>query len=280
MIPYWEAPLPASAYAAGDLGYADAGSHLWQVRVLPEGVTWHSYLAGVREPRTSGVVFADRNGKPFLDGALGGRMAVLRYGTDNPLQPQGWELQIEGAATPRLNLDQNWDMEAVDFRFGVPLIYARDRCHWKFAYYHVSAHLGDELAIREDRLDERIPYVRDSIVIGVSYYPLPAWRWYAETGFAFYLDGGAQPWEFQFGVDVVAPGPTGVQGTPFITFNGHLREEIDYGGNLAVQAGWLWRGASGRMMRTGLHYFNGKSSQYEFFNTFEQQIGAGLWAEF
>ena len=62
--------------------------------------------------------------------------------------------------------------------------------------------------------------------------------------------------------------------------NGHLREEVDFGGNLVVQAGWLWRGQSGRVLRTGLHYYNGKSNQFQFFNTFEQQVGLGIWQEF
>lgn len=261
-------------------GYAAPGPAVWQWRVLPEGVMWQSYWAGVREPRTSGAVFSNQNDVALLDVALGGRMAVLRYGTNQPRNPQGWELQIEGAGLPRLNLDENWDLESVDFRFGVPLIYARDNWKWKFSYYHLSAHLGDELAIRENRLNERINFSRDVLVAGLSVYPLPAWRWYAEAGWAFYTDGGSQPWEFQFGVDVAAPGPTGFEGTPFLALNGHLREEVDFGGNLVVQAGWLWRGITGRVLRTGLHYHNGKSSQFEFFDTFEQQIGGGIWADY
>ena len=262
-------------------GYCVCGSHLWQWRLLPEGVMWHSYWAGAREPRISGAVFSERNGGALLDVTLGGRQAILRYGTDDPGRPEGWEFGIEGAALPRLNLDQNWDLDSVDFRFGLPVVYARDNWQWKFSYYHLSAHLGDELIVRDPaRLAERINYSRDALVLGFSYYPLPAWRWYAETGWAFYTDGGSKPWEFQFGVDVAAPGPTDICGTPFFAINGHLREENNFGGNLVVQAGWLWRGTTGRVIRTGFHYYNGKSSQFEFFDNFEHQIGGGVWAEF
>ena len=75
-------------------------------------------------------------------------------------------------------------------------------------------------------------------------------------------------------------GPTGLAGSPFLAANVHLREEVDFGGDLTVQAGWLWRGTSGQTLRFGAHYLNGKSSQYQNFDQFEEQIGAGLWYDF
>src|SRR5690606_438501 len=144
----------------------------------------------------------------------------LRYGTDGPGRPQGAEIQIEGAATPRLNPDANWDVEAVDFRFGVPLVYGRENWQAKFSYYHLSSHMGDEYAIRENALVDRINCSRDVLVLGLSYFTHPAWRWYAEAGWAFHYDE-SEPWEFQFGVDVAEPGPTGPMGVPFFAINGH-----------------------------------------------------------
>lgn len=252
----------------------------WQWRVLPEGVIWQSYMAGVHEPRISGVPFFDDNGTAFMDVSLGGRASLLRYGTDGPGRPLGGELQVEGAAFPRLNLDENWDLDATDFRFSVPLVYGRETWEAKFSYYHLSSHMGDEFAIRENALAQRINYSRDELVAALAWYPLPAWRWYAEAAWAFHYAGGAEPWEFQFGVDVVEPGPTGGWGAPFIAVNGHLREEVDFGGNVVFQAGWLWRGNSTRTTRLGFHYFNGKTNQLEFFDQFEEQIGAGLWYDF
>ena len=252
----------------------------WQWRVLPEGVIWQSYMAGVHEPRISGVPFFDENGDAMLDVSLGGRASLLRYGTDGPGRPLGGELQIEGAAFPRLNLDENWDLDATDFRFGVPLVYGRETWQAKFSYYHLSSHMGDEFAIRESALAQRINYSRDELVAALAWYPLPAWRLYGEAAWAFHYSDGAEPWEFQFGVDVAEPGPTGGWGAPFIAFNGHLREENDFGGNLVFQAGWLWRGNSTRTVRLGFHYYNGKTNQLEFFDQFEEQIGGGLWYDF
>jgi hypothetical protein len=250
----------------------------WQWRVLPEGVIWQSYWAGAHEPRISGTAFFDDD-TALLDVALGGRVSLLRFGTAGPGRPQGAELQAEGSAVPRLNLDENWDMEAADFRFGLPLVYGREMWQAKFSYYHLSSHMGDELAIRENALGDRINFSRDALVLGFSYNPLPAWRWYAEAGWAFHYDE-SEPWEFQFGVDVAEPGPTGIYGTPFLAVNGHLREEVGFGGNLVAQAGWLWRGESTQTLRLGVHYYNGKSNQFEFFDQFEEQIGAGLWYDY
>jgi len=260
--------------------YDPANPALWHWRVLPDGVIWSSYWAGVHEPRISAVAFRqDADGSNLLDVTLGGRASLLRFGTDGPGRPQGAELQVEGAAFPRLNLDENWDLDAVDFRFGLPLVYGRDKWQTKFSYYHLSSHMGDEMIVRENSEDERINYSRDVLVLGLSYFPLPAWRWYVEAGWAFY-DDVAEPWEFQFGVDVAEPGPTGVWGTPFAAINGHIRQEVDFGGNVVAQLGWLWRGNSTHTLRLGAHYFNGKSNQFEFYDQFEEQIGAGVWYDF
>lgn len=258
-----------------------SASHRSKLEFLPSDVIWHSYWAGAKEPRTSAIAFEEfSNDVSLLDVSLGGRTALLRNAsrTTQGLW-RGWELQIEGAAQLRLNLDQDWDFDSADFRFGVPLILAREQLLWKLAYYHLSSHVGDEFLVRNPTFT-RINFSRDVLVGGLSYFPLPAVRLYGETGYAFYDDEGSDPWEFQFGVDIARPGPTGTQGTPFAALNGHLREEVHFGGNFVVQAGWLWRGNTGRVLRTGLHYYNGKSPQFEFFDTFEQQLGFGIWQEY
>lgn len=280
-------PQYATSPAYANAPYGDpvlaplSDGQAWDWHLLPEDLIWHSYWAGMKEPRISGTWFQETQDNVSLLGVtLGGRSSVLRYGTVDQGRPEGWELQLEGAAMSRLNLDFNWDLEAVDFRFGVPLIFGIDRSQWKFSYYHLSSHLGDEKAIREGNLASRINYSRDVLVVAYSFFPVPALRLYSEAGWALYADEGSDPWEFQFGVDYAQPGPTGRCGTPFFAVNGHLRQEVDFGGNFVAQAGWLWRGNSGKVLRTGVHYFNGKSSQFEFYDEFEQQIGIGLWHEF
>lgn len=251
----------------------------WSWQIVPTGLMYKSYLAGNREPRMGTQWIHERNLGWQWDATLGGRVGILRYGTDNDLWPQGWQLDIEGAAFPRLNLEHQRDLDAVDFRAGIIETTRQGPWEGKFGYYHLSSHIGDEFLVRNPSF-QRINYVRESLILGVAAYPHPSVRLYSEVGWAFYTDGGAKPWEFQFGVDCSPPEPTGIQGAPFLAINAHLRQENDFGGNLTVQTGWQWRGRAGHLCRFGMQYFNGMSDQYQFYRQFEEQIGAGLWYDY
>jgi hypothetical protein len=257
-------------------------SDVWHWQVLPNGLIYRSYQAGVHEPRLAIVAFSEADGRALWDGTLGGRVGVLRYGTSGSIYPQGWQVDVEAAAMVRLTLDEIRDFETADYRVGVPVTYGVDNWQFKFGVYHLSSHLGDEfiLAHGPGSLADRINYVRDAMVVGASHFPHPAWRLYSEAAYAVNVDGGAEPWEFQFGTEVSQPGPTGPHGTPFWAINAHLREEHEFGGDVSTQLGWLWRGDSGQVVRLGVHYFNGKSSQYQTFDDSEEQIGAGMWYDF
>ncbi|MEO1498116.1 MAG: DUF1207 domain-containing protein [Planctomycetota bacterium] len=256
----------------------------WRWELMPDGLIYRSYLAGPRESRLALHTFhndSSTNRSEWLwDATLGGRRGILRLGNGDPNDPRGWQLDLEGAAVVRLNLDEARDVDASDFRFGVPLTYTADGVvRYKFGYYHVSSHLGDELIARTG-VNSRLNYVRDAIIAGVMYDVTPSLRLYGETAYAFFTAGGAEPWEFQFGAEWSRPGCTGIYGTPFLATNAHLREETDFGGDWTLQTGWLWRGESGSALRVGLHYMNGKSTQYQFFNNNEEQVGVGLWYDF
>ena len=178
------------------------------------------------------MLFGERDGRSLWDATLGGRVGVWRYGNRDPFHPQGWEIDFEGAAMPRLTLDSIRDLQTVDFRAGVPITYGIDKWQFKTGYYHLSSHLGDEYIISHPgSINSRLNYVRDSLVLGASYFPSPSLRLYSEAGYAFNADGGAEPWEFQLGTEYSKPGPTGVRGTPFVAINGHLLEEHDFGGS-------------------------------------------------
>jgi hypothetical protein len=127
---------------------------------------------------------------------------------------------------------------------------------------------------------ERINFSRDCLVFGLAWRPQREWRFYGETAWAFMSDGGSEPWEFQLGVSYAPAEATGFRGAPFAAVNGHLRQEVDFGGNVTLQAGWAWRGAAGQLVRVGLHYLNGTSDQFQFYRHFEQQLGAGFWYDF
>jgi hypothetical protein len=251
----------------------------WTWQVLPTGLMYKSYLAGGREPRFSTQFVYERNQGWLWDSTLGARVGLLRYGTENDLWPEGWQWDAEGAAFPRLMLEQGRELNSVDFRAGTLLTHRVGPWEMKFGYYHYCAHMGDEyLLTNPDAV--RINYVRETLIFGMAAYLNPDLRLYWEAGWAFHVDGETQPWEFQFGADWSLAEPTGPAGAPFFAINGHLRQENDFGGNMTVETGWQWRGTTGHLFRIGMRYFNGMSEQGQFFNTFEEQIGVGFWYDF
>jgi len=250
---------------------------LWTWQLLPQGLIYRSYLGGTKEPRLAAHILNVRDQGGVFEGTLGTRVGLLRYGSLDPFWPDGWQIDAEGAAHIRMDLPDQVEVQAVDFRAGLPITYARGRYHTKFAYYHLSSHLGDEFLLKNPGF-ERLNYSRDVLVLGHSVYlQSNKLRLYAEAGWAFYGDV-SEPWEIQFGIDYAPPGPTGAHGAPFWAINGHLREDVNFGGGLTVEAGWAWRGSrQSAMLRTGLLYYNGESNQFSFFDEHEEQIGFGLW---
>jgi len=270
---------PTDSLSATRFDPAGPAVEFWTWQVLPDGLLYRSYLAGGREPRFGSQWIHERDQDWLWDASLGGRVGLVRYGTLDPLWAQGWQIDIEGAAFPRLTLEENRDLVSADFRFGIPITMRQGRFETKLAFYHLSSHLGDEYKLTHPWID-RVNFSRDAFVLGLAFYPLRDVRTYVEAGWAFYCDGGTEPWEFQFGVDYSPLRPSGFAGAPFLAVNGRIREEVDFGGNFTFPTGWQWRGATGRLTRLGFHYFNGQSDQYQFYRLHEQQVGIGLWYDY
>ncbi len=251
----------------------------WHWQRLPDGLTYPAYLASGNESRMGSVWSYEKDHGWLWDIALGGHVGILRYGDDDPVLPHGWQLDIEGAVFPRLDLQSDRQMMSADFRFGIPLSFRKGPIETKLAYYHLSSHLGDDF-IFENPGHLPINYVRDALVLGVGLRIVENMRVYGEAGYAFYRKGDSLPWEFQFGVDWSRVQPDSRFGSPFFAVNGRIREEVDFGGNVTAQTGWQWRGEEGNLLRLGFHYFNGKSDAYQFFTEHEEHFGLGLWYDF
>jgi hypothetical protein len=257
---------------------ADENDDTWQW--APTGLIYHSYMAGEHEPHMSMFMFNDLNGHNLWDATLGGRAGLVRYGNSDPVKPAGYQLDFYGAAIARLDADHQEDLDACDYVFGFPVTWGDAQWQWKCGYAHTSSHMGDEFAISHPgALNDRINYVRDAIEMGTSYYVIPAWRLYGETGWAFNASGGAEPWDIQFGTEYCQPGPTNCW-VPFVAANGRLREENNFSGDFTFQTGWLRRGLLDQTLRLGAQYYNGKSNEFEFFFKNEQQLGVGIWYDF
>ena len=256
------------------------GSDPWTWKVLPDGLIYHSYLAAPKEPRFASQWLEDERAGSLWDITLGFRKALLRHGTDEPDRPQGFEVDFEGAASPRLLPGQSYDLMSVDFRFGIPITYGIGAYQTKLEVYHISSHLGDQFMIAHPAVD-RIEYVWNGLGWGNSYYLTDNLRAYAEADWAYSTDGGAKPLEFEFGVEYSPVCPANsLRVAPFFALNEELTQSTHYSGTFVAQGGYQWRGTSGHLARIGVEYFVGKSDQYQFFNRHEQKVGIGIWYDF
>lgn len=261
----------------GPGAYCSDDCYTWTL--LPREVLWKSYVGGPREARMAQSFVNLRGGGWLWELQAGGRAGIVRYGTDC----EGWQLDLWGSAFPRLNFDRNLDLEAADFKVGVPLTYTSGPFQMKLEWYHLSSHLGDEFLLRPENAGvERINYLRDSIVFALGWFVTPEIRLYGEVDYAYKNDGGSKPWHFQTGIDYSPCGVTPLmRPLPFFAVNAHFREEVNYSGGLNVVAGMQWRGPeSSAVFRTGIHYYTGQSLQYSFLGQSEEFLGLGMWYDF
>ena len=249
-------------------------------RVLPVGVMYKSYVAGEKEPRIKSVWMTDKQGHLWWESTLGGRIAFLRYGTSDPVHPEGWEFAFEGAALPRVDPKAaSSPLIAVDYRIGLLSTWQYGRNAFKAGYYHVSSHLGDEFLLLNPGY-HRLNYVRDSGIIGWTHSLTPETQVYGEIAYAFGHEDGALPWEFQYGIQY-SPRVPGLYGAPFGAINGHTRQDFNYETSINVVAGWQWWGEkSNHTFRVGLQYYDGPALQYSFVNKHETLMGWGLWLDY
>jgi hypothetical protein len=277
---------PASVWSFGGSASAGVGPPLvsggdfWNWQALPDGLIYHSYLAGVRESRLASVWEYVKGYGWVWDSTLGGRVGILRYGTQNGIRPEGWQLDVEAAAFPQLDIGQDLDLIAVDFRAGVPLTYGFDRYQGKFGYYHVCSHLGDEITPLATTLHQT-DYIRDAIVWGNAYYLTDDLRIYAEVSWAFHTYGEAKPWEFQIGAEYSPVSHEGdFSGSPFLAFDAEFRQDVNYEATLVLQAGWQWRSISNHLLRIGAQFYTGKNEVLQLLDSNERMVGIGTWYDY
>lgn len=259
----------------------DSDSQTWTPQLLPQGLMYPSYLAGRKEPRLQSIITYDDDYGALWDITLGGRAPIFRYGTTDAVDPEGWELELEGAALLRLDCERDRNLAATDYRAGVPLVYGTKRWRFKTGYYHVSSHLGDNYLM--DAFRPRVHYSRDAILFGLAFKPTEAVRIYAEADLAFHTGETTDPTELQFGFEYSPqfnPNMSNWAALPFFATHAHLYEERDFGGYFTAQTGLQWRSASNSLMRVGFEYFNGGDDLYQFHRNHQCKYGFGFWYDF
>ncbi|MDO4584372.1 MAG: DUF1207 domain-containing protein [Planctomycetia bacterium] len=259
-------------------------SETWTWQWLPRGVLYRAYFASNKESRL-GIHFVHESEekKEYWDPILGGRIPLVRFGNTSALYPEGFQLDIEGAALARLTLDHERELWGTDYRFGAPLTFRKGAWEAKFGYYHISSHLGDEKLVRDYQntgIVYRRNYVRDALMLGIAFRPDANWRFYFGFDYAFYTDDGAEPWQFELGAEYSPILLPSLQGSPFLAVHLRWSEENNYHIYTAFEVGWQWKTLYQQTCRTGLYLMSGPADQYQYYNSHENQIGYGFWYDF
>ena len=179
------------------IDYADVP---YTFQVLPQGLIWHSYLAGPKEPRFNALLISGQNVGEKFEGQVGGRVGLLRYGDMADYRPQGVQVDVEGGGIIEEDELKSQLVDGFDFRVGVPITFGWENWTMKVSWYHTSAHLGDEFILANPTFP-RINYSRNAIVWGLGYYLPHDVRIYGEIDYGYWTDGGNKPWAFQFGFE-------------------------------------------------------------------------------
>lgn len=252
-----------------------------RVRLFPCSQLFGTYLAGPKEPRMQMLWLSDsRSDKTYGDAVLGGRVGLVRVEGDDSIAEQ-FQLDIDGSVFARiLPVEESAELKGSDYLVALWGTWKTGRLAVRTGYRHLSSHLGDEFLLLNPNYP-RQNYVRDSLLVALSYQPDDQWRLYGEYGYAFGIGGGARPNECQFGGEWTGERSPQEYGAPFSAINVQFREEQHGNAGINVSAGWGWRAdENGRHLRVGLNYYNGPSLQYSFVDDDENLIGGGVWLDF
>lgn len=260
--------------------WQDQSGESFVFHVLPKGLLYRSYLAGEKEPRFNSVWLKETGRGLVWETQMGGRIGILGREFDGGKYPRQWQFDMEGGAQTRVDPQQNSDLEAADFRFGLLSTWRFGRNSFKVGYYHLSSHAGDEYLLRTGFA--RVNYVRDSAIVGWTHDLTENMQIYGEIGYAAGHEGGAKPIELQYGYQYSPLYAYGLKGAPYFGINGHTREDFNWITSINTVAGWQWRGEeSNHLFRAGFQYYTGPALQWEFTGRQNETFGgAGLWFDY
>lgn len=249
----------------------------WELVWFPEDLLLRPGLADPRAPYSGSRLQVPIRKEDHLkiENVLSGHRSIFR------LEGKGeaFELQAEAAAFSRFDINESWDMDGVDYRFGFPFVYRNGDLALKLHPWHVTSHLGDEIEEREGR--RRIKYARNELAAGLSVDLGSEWRLYGEAGWGFVVGDPNDPWRWQAGAEFFTPLAAPPAPELFAAVNLTSFKEIDWEVQFTLQAGiWIRPVRSPRGFRIGLEYFRGHSVLTQFFREHDHYWSAGVWMHF
>ncbi len=253
----------------------------WDVEFAPQGDLYRTYLADPRQSKSGTKVqfpvdTAEDNIK--IENVLGGHRPLIRWA--DPAHPETeMELVIEAAVFSRFDINEGWDMDAADYRFGFPFLYRHEDVIIKFHLYHITSHLGDEFISREGA--KRDSYHLDEFAVGMSYPYDQPWRVYGEAGISIYNGPETKSGRAQVGAEYIFE-PISKRISPYVAVDLQTRNEIEWSWNASAMAGLMLtsKNGLGHGLRGFVEYYRGNDVQTQFKGDREHFLAVGFAADF
>jgi hypothetical protein len=181
----------------------------------------------------------------------------------------------------------------------------------RFGYHHLSGHVGDEYLAEYISISDSIvngddiadgdnyhfSYVRDAVLLGMSFQPYPFLRFYGEVDYAFSLMDifhcyNNLRWHINFGTEIIWEPPEDLAwvGAWYTATDIQLFEESSWRPGITVQIGrYGISGEKGERFRIGAEYYTGRVPLFVFNHTqgviptewdavpMEQYLTIGIW---
>ena len=268
-------PIPvdeAAASAAKDGAPGPRGS----AQLFPsDGLLYDPYLAAPRQSRMGvKLIFPvggdDRNRK--IENALGLHRSVVRWSAEGE-PAAGTEVQFEAGVFARFDIKEHWDMDASDWRFGIPVVHRDGDLAWKIHLYHLTSHLGDEYIDRTG--SEHITYHLEEAAFGVSWDVSAGSRLYGEAGVAIYAGPDTDNGRVQVGWEWVgSKASTGL--SPYFALDIQARHEQEWTPGKTAALGLAY----GTHVRLGVEYYHGRDTQTQFLDERVHYVALNLAIDF
>jgi hypothetical protein len=227
-------------------------------------------MAAQRQSRTAVKVIRPfgRTDDTRIEATLGLDRSLARWRSEGD-PDAATEVGFEAAVFARFDLHEEYDMEATDWRFGIPLVRRDGDLAWKVHLSHRTSHLGDEYMERTGATP--VHYHMEEAAAGVSWDASAGSRVYGEAGAALYTGGPAANGRVQSGYEWVgSKGGLGL--SPWVAMDLEARNEQDWNPNATLAAGV----ALGRSARLGFEYYRGRDPQTQFLEDRMQWVALAL----
>ena len=189
-----------------------------------------------------------------------------------------WDIGMQGAVFAIFNLDaDSMDLINADYWVCIPVSYRKDELSALLRIFHQSSHLGDEYLI--GNAVERINLSYESVSLHVSYDFADWLRVYA-GGIKMLSREPAdlEPWSTQYGIELRSS-RSFVRGRlkPLAGADFKNWEENGWNTDISIRIGVQLQGKkeSARKIHFMLEYFNGYSSNGQFYKDPVEYIGLG-----